>query len=78
MENEEIRLYLIDFVEKTLNKCEAFTRVYGKDFVRKRLEINLEKVYIDISSGNANTARYDIEKSCLTFFWIMIPQELWQ
>jgi len=40
MENEELRQYLIDFVEKTLNECEAFTRVYGKDFVRKRLEKN--------------------------------------
>ena len=68
MENEEIRQYLIDFVEKTLNECEAFTRVYGKEFVRKRLETNLEKVYVDISSSNSNTARYDIEKSCITFF----------
>ena len=52
MENQEIRQYLINFAEKTLNKCEAFTKVYGKDFVRKRLEKNLEKVYTDISSSN--------------------------
>lgn len=68
MENEEIRQYLINFVEKTLNECEAFTRVYGKDFVRKRLAINLEKVYIDIANSNVNTARYDMENSCITFF----------
>lgn len=68
MENEEIRQYLINFVEKTLNECEAFTRVYGKDFVKSRLETNLKTVSIDISNSNANTARYDIEKSCITFF----------
>ncbi len=48
MENEQIKQYLISFVERTLNKCEAFTRVYGRDFVRQRLEINLDKVYTDI------------------------------
>lgn len=68
MENQEIRQYLINFAEKTLNKCEAFTKVYGKDFVRKRLEKNLEKVYTDISSSNPNTALYDMENSCITIF----------
>lgn len=68
MGNEEIRQYLIDFVEKTLNECEVFARVYGKDFVRKRLEINLEKVYIDISSNNVNTGLYDMKNSCITIF----------
>ena len=43
MENEELRQYLIDFVEKTLNECEAFTRVYGKDFVKQRLEKKFRK-----------------------------------
>lgn len=57
---------MIDFVEKTLNKCEAFTRVYCKDFVRKRLDINLEKAYTDISSSNVNTGLYDMEKFCIT------------
>lgn len=68
MENEELRQYLIDFVEKTLNECEAFTRVYGKDFVRKRLEKNLQKVYTDISSSNLNTGLYDMENSSITIF----------
>ena len=68
MENQEIRQYLINFAEKTINKCEAFTKVYGKDFVRKRLEKNLEKVYTDISSSNPNTALYDMENSCITIF----------
>ena len=68
MENQEIKQYLINFVEKTLNGCEAFLKVYGKDFVRKRLEKNLEKVYTDISSSNPNTALYDMENSCITIF----------
>ena len=68
MESEEIRQYLIDFVEKTLNNSEVFTRVYGKDFVRRRLEINLKKVYTDISDSNVNTGLYDIENSCITIF----------
>ena len=68
MENQEIKQYLINFVEKTLNGCEAFLKVYGKDFVRKRLEKNLEKVYTDISSSNSNTALYDMENSCITIF----------
>lgn len=68
MENQEIRQYLINFVERTLNRCEAFSKVYGKDFVRKRLEKNLEKVYTDISSSNSNTALYDMDNSCITIF----------
>lgn len=68
MENEEIRQYLIDFVEKVLNECEAFTNVYGKDFVRKRLEENLKKVYIDTSSSNFNTGLYDMENHSITIF----------
>ena len=68
MENQETRQYLINFVERTLNGCEAFSKVYGKDFVRKRLEKNLEKVYTDISSSNSNTALYDMDNSCITIF----------
>lgn len=68
MENQETRQYLINFVERTLNGCEAFSKVYGKDFVRKRLEKNLEKVYTDISSSNSNKALYDMDNSCITIF----------
>lgn len=68
MENKELRQYLIDFVEKTLNECEAFTIVYGKDFVKQRLEKNLEKVYTDISISNFNTGLYDMENSSITIF----------
>ena len=68
MENEEIKQYLINFVEKTLNECELFKKVYGEDFVRKKLETNLENVYINISNCNSNTALYDMENSSITIF----------
>lgn len=68
MKNEEIKQYLINFVEKTLNECELFKKVYGEDFVRKKLETNLEKVYINISNCNTNTALYDMENSNITIF----------
>ena len=68
MENQEIRQYLINFVERTLNGCETFSKVYGKDFVRKRLEKNLEKIYTDIFSSNSNTALYDMNNSCIIIF----------
>lgn len=48
MENEEIKQYLIQFVENTLNKCEAFSKIYGKEFVKKQLDANLDKVISDI------------------------------
>lgn len=48
MENEEIKQYLIQFVENTLNECEAFSKVYGKEFVKKQLDDNLDKVISDI------------------------------
>ena len=68
MENKEIKQYLINFVEKTLNECEVFKKVYGVDFVRKKLETNLEKVYINISNCDSNTALYDMENSSITIF----------
>lgn len=68
MENEEIRQYLIDFVEKVLNECEAFTNVYGKEFVRKRLEKNLKKVHMNTSSDDFNTGLYNMENHSITIF----------
>lgn len=68
MLNQEIKQYLINFVEKTLNECELFKKVYGEDFVRKKLETNLEKVYINISNCNSDTALYDMENSSITIF----------
>lgn len=68
MENEEIRNYIIQFVEDTLNSCEAFTNVYGKDFVKNRLKLNLDKVIIDVSTDNSNTGFYDMDSSNIILF----------
>lgn len=68
MENEEIKNYIIQFVEDTLNSCEAFTKVYGKDFVKNRLKLNLDKVIIDVSADNSNTGFYDMDSSNISLF----------
>lgn len=67
MENEEIKQYLISFAEKTLNRCEAFTRIYGKDFVRQRLEVNLDKVYTDLYH-NGDNGQYSLNDLSIRLF----------
>lgn len=67
MENEEVKQYLINFVEKTLNECKVFTKVYGKEFVRERLEKNLNKVIIKYSEI-VNKNLYDMNNSNITIF----------
>ncbi|MDO5565004.1 MAG: hypothetical protein Q4F88_07230 [Eubacteriales bacterium] len=66
MENEELKKYIIDFVEETLNNCECFTSIYGKDFVRMKLETNIDKVYTIYNDTNGGL--YNIENSCMTIF----------
>lgn len=67
MENEQIKQYLISFVEKTLNKCKTFTSVYGKDFIRQRLSINLIKVYTDIYH-DVDNGQYSLNDSSIRLF----------
>lgn len=58
VENEEVKEYLIKFVLNDLDNCPLFKRVFGKNFARKSLELNLEKVYTNefslIMSGYRN------------------------
>lgn len=68
MENHDIREYLINFAEKTLNEYEIFAKIYGRDFVRKRLEINLKNVDIISSNSDFNTALYNTENFSITIF----------
>ena len=75
MENEEIKQYLISFAEKTLNRCEAFTRIYGKDFVRQRLEVNLDKVYTDLYH-NGDNGQYSLNDLSIRLFRMMKMQHL--
>lgn len=51
-EDEAIKQYLIQLVISTLKKSRIFTKTFGKNFAKERLELNLEKVYIDeLGSG---------------------------
>lgn len=67
MENEQIKQYLISFAEETLNKCEVFTRTYGRDFVRQRLEINLDKVYTNLYH-NGDNGQYSLKDLSIRLF----------
>ena len=65
MENEKLKQYLIEFVEETLNECDLFSRIYGKDFVRQRLEQNLKQVCTGIYSETSN-GWYDFFEKSIT------------
>lgn len=45
IENPEVRDYLIKFMINQTQQCELFTKVFGKDFARKKLATNLQTVY---------------------------------
>lgn len=59
MENEEIRQYLIDFVVKTLSECDVFSKVYGKEFVERQLNKNVEKVITNVFSERKVKGAYN-------------------
>lgn len=44
-ENPEVKDYLIRFMINKTQQCELFTKVFGKDFARKKLATNLQTVY---------------------------------
>lgn len=48
MENEEVKSYIIDFVVNTLSECEAFSKIYSKEFVEQQLNENLDKVITNV------------------------------
>lgn len=67
MENEQIKQYLMSFVEKTLNQCDLFTQIYGKNFVKQRLELNLDKVYMG-GYSNCSAGEYNRKNKCITIY----------
>lgn len=68
MEDKKIKKYLINFTEKQLNKCKAFTKVYGKKFARERLELNIDKVYIEQYNKNGINGDYNIENKKIRIY----------
>lgn len=53
-ENPKIKRYIVNFASQKLNNCKVFTKVYGRNFVRSRLDINLGTVYTNEENDDAN------------------------
>ena len=47
VENPELKPYIEEYVIKTLENCDLFVKVYGKGFVKQRLEMNFQKLYTE-------------------------------
>lgn len=45
IENLEVKQYLIAFSISKLQTCNLFTQTFGKNFAKRRLALNLDKVY---------------------------------
>ena len=45
VENNDVRDYIVNYAISTLESCKLFTDTFGKGYVKKRLDINLDKVY---------------------------------
>ena len=45
IENPKVKRYIVNFAVQKLNNCDLFVKVYGKNFARSRLDINLGTVY---------------------------------
>lgn len=45
VENPKVKKYAVNFAISKLNNCMLFAKVYGRNFARSRLEINLDTVY---------------------------------
>lgn len=67
MENQELKEYLLDFAENKLNSCQLFVDVFGKTYVRERLEKNLDKVYTKIVS-RTYVGRYNVNTGCIKLY----------
>lgn len=46
-ENPELKPYINNFLIETLENCELFVKIYGKGFVKERLNKNFNKVYTE-------------------------------
>ena len=48
IENTQIKRFLTEYVSTKLENCRPFVQVFGKGFAKKRLELNLGKVYTNV------------------------------
>lgn len=65
IENPEVKRYIVNFTVSKLNNCELFVKVYGRNFAKSRLDINLDKVYTNEGNDYAN-GYYRYEESSIT------------
>ncbi len=72
VKSERLKEYIVDFVASKLNSYRLFTKVYGHKFVKKRLEINLDKAYVQEYNNKNNPGFYDLSDRSIT---ITSPKE---
>ena len=72
VKSERLKEYIVDFVASKLNSYRLFTKVYGHKFVKKRLEINLDKAYVQEYNNKNNPGFYDLSDISIT---ITSPKE---
>lgn len=65
--NEEIKKYLQDFVPKALEGNEVFIKVFGRGYAKRRLFLNLNKVYT-ADYMMRNLGEYDLSDKCITLY----------
>ena len=65
VENEEVKEYITQFAIDKLEACDLFVEVFGKGFAKKRLDINLDKVYTNEVSEDRG-GYYDLGDSSVT------------
>ncbi len=65
VENDEVKEYIIEFAIEKLEACDLFVQVFGKGFAKKRLDINLDKVYTNEVNEKLG-GYYDLKDSSVT------------
>lgn len=63
--NQEVKEKISQFIEQQLNEYEAFEKVYGKEFARKKLKKNIRSVYTN-EQGTAFAGYYNVTDKALT------------
>lgn len=66
IESPAMKEFLVKFVEDTLSNNELFTDTFGKNFARKRLEINLNKVYTTNEESQKRAGYYNCDTRDIT------------
>lgn len=52
IENEELRPYVYAYIIKKLESCDLFVKTFGKNFAKKRLDLNFSNLYTNEKKRN--------------------------